>query len=102
MGLDEGLIEAARKGNIEKVRKLLKEGVDLNVKDENGKTLLHARAIVREAYKLIKEEYLSRLGSVSEYFDEKERIFLDFIRSNSEYHRENLEKVLSWSKISER
>jgi len=43
MGLDEGLIEAARKGNIEKVRKLLKEGVDLNVKDENGKTLLHAR-----------------------------------------------------------
>jgi len=44
----------------------------------------------------------TRQENISEYFDEKERIFLDFVRSNSKYHEENLEKVISWSKVSER
>jgi hypothetical protein len=75
---------------------------DLGLKDtELRKAINEHVEIVREAYKLIKEEYLPRLGSLSEYFDEKERIFLEFIRSNSEYHRENIEKAISWSKISE-
>jgi hypothetical protein len=76
---------------------------DLMFKDaELRETINKHVEIVRKTYGLIKEEYLSRLENISEYFDEKERIFLDFVRSNSKYHEENLEKVISWSKVSER
>jgi len=40
----EDLLEATRKGDVEKVEKLLNEGVDKNVKDENDNTPLHLAA----------------------------------------------------------
>ena len=76
---------------------------DLRLKDTELKKVINEHIeIVREAYKLINEEYLSILESVSEYLDEKERIFLDFIKSSSNYHRESIEKAIGWSKFSKR
>jgi ankyrin repeat protein len=43
VGLDEELFEAVIDGNTARVRELLRKGANVNARDENGKTPLHAR-----------------------------------------------------------
>jgi hypothetical protein len=40
-----------------------------------------------------RKKYLPKLESIKEYFDEKEVAFLDFIKSNGEYHEKSLKKA---------
>jgi hypothetical protein len=45
MSLNEELLDASKKGDVEKVKKLLKEGADVNAKDRFGFTPLHYTAL---------------------------------------------------------
>lgn len=45
MSLNEELLDASKKGDVEKVKKLLKEGADANAKDRFGFTPLHYTAL---------------------------------------------------------
>ncbi len=49
---------------------------------------------VKRAHKLIRSEYLSVLEEISNYFDSGEQKFIEFIKSNNEFHRNSLIKVI--------
>ena len=50
---------------------------------------------VRNASNLIREKYQPAIDKIENYFDEKETVFLSFLRKNSEMHIENLKKRVS-------
>ena len=55
------LIDAAENGNIQRVRELLKNGVDVNFRDENGETALYKVSQMRwgnEDVKMVRLYYL--------------------------------------------
>ena len=44
-GINDELIDAARKGDINRIKKLLDKGADVNAKDKDGETALMAAAL---------------------------------------------------------
>lgn len=62
----------------EDTRRLVKEHID----------------VVEKAYELIKDSYLVVLGEVKNYFDSKERKFIEFIESNNTHHKSSLAKAV--------
>lgn len=50
--------------------------------------------VLESACRLIKERYLAKLERVRDYFDVKERSFMEFIERNNTRHRRSLERII--------
>ena len=80
---------------------LLAKMIDLEDK-ELRESIRKYIEILKNAYKIISEDYLAHLNQINEYLDDKERSFRDFLKENYISHQLMVNKVLEVAKSSKR
>lgn len=73
---------------------------DLDLSEDSLRVLTReSMDAIRNVAISIREEYQPAIGNISDYFDQKETTFVEFLMKNSEIHFEKLGKMMSTERV---